>query len=679
MLMRPPEQLFTDYSAIKKKMDSDWTANNAVWQIFQTEATLDTRLEAGDTSLMAELNGTLPNNNRGQWYFNRVRPLLAQVSGIQRKNRKSSVVIPIENGDQQTADQWTKILLHLYQKEGIYDTISEGFWRGACITGLNLLHVYLDFRNDPISGDIKVDLVDYSAFLVDPYFRKPDLSDASFVWRRSYMSHIQAASIMPDDKYDEIMSLQGNPAGSSYDGRFTYMSENYGQTYMNRLSYDEYYYRDFRKQKLLVDKETGEIMDISTKDNIEIEAFLAEYPQVTMIEQQIPTVRLAISIQDHVMYDGHSGMDRYPFIPVMGYYNPSMPYFYSRIQGIARSLRDPQILFNRRIILNADILESVTNSGWIFRENAVVDVKHLFQTGQGRIIPLKDDAQMTDIQQIQPPNIPPGHFEMQAAFAKELNFVSGITEENMGQIVDDQASGFKAALRQGAGQTTLQPLFDKLDHSQKLLTELMMDIIKSNYTPGKIQLILEGEKPAPLFYNKAFGKYHAMVELGYNTESQRQIQFAQYLNLREIGIMIPDEDMIEVAPIQRKTELQQKMAQRSQEAQQQQQQQLQLQMAQLQAQTELSNARAIADKGLGVERLSRVQENQALAQERKAQAIKDDVGALLDYAKALKELENVDFAQLEKIIAIQGMLKAQEQEKEIQSQKSQEGPGSIEV
>src|SRR5882762_7254036 len=184
MLIRPPETLDSNYQAIKKKMDSDWTANNAIWQIFQTEATLDTRLEAGDTSLMAELNGSLPNNNRGQWYFNRVRPLLGQVSGIQRKNRKSSVVVPLENGDQETADQWSKILLQVYKKEGIYDTISEAFWRGACITGLNLLHVYLDFRDDPISGDIKVDIIDYSAFLIDPYFRKPDLSDAQFVWRR---------------------------------------------------------------------------------------------------------------------------------------------------------------------------------------------------------------------------------------------------------------------------------------------------------------------------------------------------------------------------------------------------------------------------------------------------------------------------------------------------------------
>ena len=33
------------------------------------------------------------------------------VDGYQRRNRKSSVVTPIENGDALTADQFTKILL----------------------------------------------------------------------------------------------------------------------------------------------------------------------------------------------------------------------------------------------------------------------------------------------------------------------------------------------------------------------------------------------------------------------------------------------------------------------------------------------------------------------------------------------------------------------------------------
>jgi hypothetical protein len=652
MLMRQPEYLQDDYGAIKKKIDADYSANQAIWQVFWTEATLDARLEAGDTSMMAELNQALPNSNRGSWFFNRTRPMCGMVSGHQRRNRKSTIVVPLENGDQKTADQWTKILLNIYKREGVYETISDAFHQGACISGMNLLHVYLDYTNDPVSGDIKVDNLSYNSFFIDPYFRKPDLSDCSFVWRRSYLSHSAAAALMPDH-HDAIMDLPGNPTGTGRDGRFQYMPESYGQTQQNRLAYDEYYYRDYRKQKLLIDKQTGETMEITNQTDMDIETFRAHYPQVEIIEQQIPTIRLAIMIQDKVFFDGNSGLDVYPFVPVVGFYNPMMPYFYSRIQGLCRSLRDPQILMNRRIILSADAAESVVNSGWIFKENAVIDVKHLFQTGQGRVIPLKEEAAMTDIQQIAPPNIPQYFFQLQETFSQEMNAVTGITEELLGASKDDSIAGILSALRQSAGLTTLQPLFDKLDFSQNMLGRVVMELVRNNYTPGKIQNLLEGEQPAPLFYNKAFGKYHCMVELGFNTESQKQMQFAQLLQMKEMGVPIPDVCLVEAATIQNKDKIGQQMQAQQQQAQQMQQQQAQVAVHELEARTHLAHARAYADEGLGNERNSRIEENKALAKERQAAAVKDDYLAVLNFAKAVKEIENIDITQLEQILAIQ--------------------------
>ncbi len=678
MLMRQPEYLNDSYGAIKKKIDADYTANQAIWQVYWTEATIDTRLEAGDTSLMADLNQALPNNNRGSWYFNRVRPLCNMVSGYQRRNRKSSIVVPLENGDQKTADQWSKILLNIYKREGIYETISEAFHQGACIAGMNLLHVYMDYSNDPVSGDLKVDNCSYNSFFIDPYFRKPDLSDCAFVWRRSYLSHSAAAALMPD-KYDEIMELPGNPTGTGRDGRFQYMPESYGQTQQNRLAYDEYYYRDYRKQKLLVDKVTGETWEITNQSDLDIKTFMEHYPEVTMLEQTIPTVRLAIMIQDKVFYDGINplNIDCYPFVPVLGYYNPMMPYFYSRIQGICRSLRDPQILFNRRVILSADAAESVVNSGWIFKENAPVDVKHLFQTGQGRIIPLKEEAAMTDILQISPPNIPQYFFELQDTFSKEMNMVSGINEELMGSALDDKA-GVLSALRQGAGLTTLQPIFDRLDYSQNLLGEVVMKIVRNNYVPGKVKNLLEGEEPAPLFYNKAFGKYHAMVELGFNTESQKQMQFAQLMQLREMGVQIPDSALLDAATIQNKDKIIQQMQQQQQQTSQMQMAQFQGSMQEQQARTQLAQARSIADQGLGVERFSRVDENKALAEERRAAAIKDDQMALLNFAKAIKEIQNIDIDQLHKIVSLHKMMDAGEVDREQKNpQPNQNGSGLV--
>ena len=189
-----------------------------------------------------------------------------------------------------------------------------------------------------------------------------------------------------------------------------------------------------------------------------------------------------------------------------------------------------------------------------------------------------------------------------------------------------------------------------------------MKVVRSNYTPGKIKSLLEGEEPERLFYNKAFGKYHCMVELGFNTESQKQMQFAQLMQLREMGVQIPDASLLDAATIQNKDKIDQMMQQQAQQAQQMQQQQAQVQMQELQARTRLADARSMADQGLGYERISRIQENHALAEERKAEAVKDDQIALLNFAKAMKELENIDMAQLEKILSLQRMLRQPETE-----------------
>src|SRR4029077_16637221 len=218
-------------------------------------------------------------------------------------------------------------------------------------------------------------------------------------------------------------------------------------------------------------------------------------------------------------------IDSYPFVPTFAYYYPEMPYFPMRIQGVVRGLRDSQYLYNRRKAIELDILESQINSGWIYKENALVNPKDVFLSGQGRGLALKEEAQMTDVQQIQAPQVPPSMIQLSELLAKEVQEISGVNEELLGSAMDDKA-GILSMLRQGAGLTTLQILFDNLDHAQKQVGELCVELIQMNYAPGKVQKILGGEQPAAQFYNESFGKYGIVIEEGLNTPTQKQMNFA---------------------------------------------------------------------------------------------------------------------------------------------------------
>ena len=486
-----------------------------------------------------------------------------------------------------------------------------------------------------------------------------DLSDCNSIWKRSFLTKREAVSLLPEYR-DEILALPGNDNGSGRDGKFQFMPESYNYGMKNLLTYDEFYYRDYRTQKMLVDSQTGETMEWNG-DNDRLRQFISQYPQVSVIESEIPTVKLAIVVQGKVFYDGPNpmGIDKYPFVPVFSYYAPQMPYFPIRIQGVVRGLRDAQYLYNRRRVIELDILESQINSGWIYKENALVNPKDVFLSGQGRGLALKEEAQMSDVQQIQPPQVPPSMIQLSELLAREVQEISGVNEELLGSASDSKA-GILSMLRQGAGLTTLQVLFDNLDQAQKLLGKLLISIIQANFTPGKVQKILEGEQPAPQFYNKAFGKYDAAVEEGLNTGTQKQMYFAQLLQLREAGIPIPNDVIIEAATLQNKKKLIESMQQAEQQQAQVAQSQMESQMQEQQARTELAQARAVADRGLGIERASRVQENQALAVERRAEAEKDRDMAVLNLARALKELEGVDLDNIMKLATLARVVSSKE-------------------
>lgn len=650
-----PQYYDEQNKGVRQRMEHFYAESISINQTFWQEADTDTRFEAGDQTLWNEIYGNLPVNRRRQFNFNRIRRVINMITGHQRKNRKSIIITPVENGDAETADQLTKVFLWASQQEDILETISSSF-HGALVTGMNLLQVWMDYREDPISGNIKVDNCSYNSFLIDPFFRKKDLSDCNGLWKRSFLTKREAISLLPE-REDDILGL---PTNDSRDGKFQFMPESYDYSKSNFVTYDEFYYRDSREQLLLVDVKSGETFEWKSNNDENLREFLALYPQITTIKSEVPTVKLAITVQGRVLYDGPNpmGIDRYPFVPVLGYYTPQLPYFPWRVQGVVRGLRDAQYLYNRRRIIELDILESQVASGWKYKENALVNPKDVFLQGQGKGLALKHNANMSDVEQILPPQIPPSMIQLSELLANEVNQISGVNEELLGSAVDDKA-GILSMLRQGAGLTTLQILFDQLDSSQKLLGKIMLELIQANFTSGKIKRIIE-EEPSKQFHNKLFGRYDAAVEDGLNTVTQRQMQFAQMLQLREVGVPISDIDLLEAATIQNKKKIVENAVAKQQKIEKMQQLQAEIQMEEVKARTDLARARTFADKGLGAERISRIDENRALAVERRAEAQKDKQLGLLHTVEALKQIDEIDLRHLEKLLALAQMLKQQE-------------------
>lgn len=651
---------------VLRRMETSYEQSVSIGQTYWYEANQDIEFHAGNQSAWSSSYGVgLPDNRKKQYNFNRIRPIVASIEGHQCRNRKSTVVTPIENGDALTADQFTKILLWVNQQEDVLRTISQAF-EGALITGMTLLHTYMDYRDDPVSGNIKTDALAFNQFLIDPFFRKLDLSDCNFIWRRSFLTKRECINLCPDFE-EEIMSLTSNTSVNGRDAKFQFLPETYNPAITDLLTYDEYWFRDYRTQIMIVDDVRGESIEWRSNNKEELQFYLANNPDLKVIKQEIPTVSLALVIQGKCIYSGPNpnGSDLYPFVPVVCYFHPEMVDFPNRIQGVVRGLRDAQYCYNRRKVIELDILESQLNSGFIMKENSLVNPNDAYLTGQGRTLFVKQQAQMSDIQRLDSPAIPQTTLQVSETLAKEMNFISGVSDEAMGMNTEDVA-GILAMVRMKAAVNTLEGVFDKLDHAQQLLTRIHMDYIQTNFTPGKVERILEGQRAAPQFYSKAFGRYHVAIEEGLNTTTQRQMQLWQMVQLKtEANIEFSDEDYIEASTLQNKTQILEHLAQNRERQQQQLQQELELESNFKQAQTEDVQARAEANRGLGLERASRVDENNALGIERRAKAIADQDAGILSLVKAMKEIESTDISHVKELFAIQALMNARQDMQEM--------------
>ena len=629
-----------------KLMDYTYAKNIQINQSFWSEADVDNRFKAGMQDYTNDIYGNLPAFRRRTFNFNRIRRIINMISGYQRQHRKSTICESVEEKNSKTADQFTKLLYHINHHGNVLETISDAF-EGGITTGMNLLGIWMDYRNDPVNGDIKVDNLNYNQYLIDPYFRNMDLSDCNNLWTRKYLSRTQVMSLLPG-REDEIKNMSGC---GNRDGKFQFEPESFAYGMQDLIIYDEFWYLDSREQQMLVDVQTGETTEWRG-DKEDLREFLRYAPTLISQKFTIPTVKLGIVVQGKTMYNGPNplGIDRYPFVPMWCYYEPHIPYFPWRVQGIVRGLRDSQFLYNHRKRIELDVLESQVSSGWKYKENALVNPKDVFLQGQGRGIALKADAQMTDVEKIPCPGIDPSMIQLSELLGNEMQEIAGVSDELLGMADDDKA-GILAMVRQGANLTTLQSIFDYADRSQKQLGDLCVDIIQAGWTPGKVKRII-GEEPTEQFYNKVFGKYDATIQEAPLTTTQKQLELKQLLYLREIGVPVPTSRIIQICNVGDKEELIKEITQAEEKAAEKEQQQHDMQLQAMQLDADTKHAYAEGQRALAAERLNKVQLDAAVSAERIQRAEQDRTGSDLNIIKALKELQGMDISHLEQELGL---------------------------
>lgn len=630
--------------SLKQMMDQFYVSHYSTNAISWLQGSIDKRFKAGDQRLYQQGYGTNQNQNQ-KFFFNLIRRHINMVCGFQRRNRKSTIFLPVGDQDDPVADQYNKVLRYCDDRNGFQEYASQAF-EGAVDTGETLLHLYPDYTFDPISGDLFVDCVAYNNYLIDQFTRKQDLSDCNGIWRRRWTSKIVAKSMLPGYA-DEIDKMK---PGGMKDGRFPLQAELQNVAINNLFTYDEFYYRTTRTGKIILDPHSGEAVEWeeSEKDSEdELENVLKMQPWLKVHEVQIPTVKMIIALGDKIVYHGANALqiDDYPFVPVQCYVDNDIQAYAWRKQGMVRGMRDPQALYNMRKVIELQILQSSLNAGWVYPVDVVTDPKCFRQTsgGDGFLIPLKAGHLPGEIQRIEPVNLPSSLMELSRSLAQDITQISGINEELLGSATDDK-SGILSMLRQGAGLTTLQTIFDKLDYSQRILGKITLASIRKMFSKGKIKNIL-GSDPDPRFFTSHAQKYGVAVEEGNYSTTQRQMELQQLITFKELGLGISDKSILRAAFLTNKKQIVEEMQEQNEQQAQQMQAQAQAEQQMQDAKIQAMAAKAGVDAAKQAETFAATQERYAKTQELQASAEHKTMQADLELVKMMVELEDMQFNQ----------------------------------
>lgn len=648
------------------------------WAPFVKNAQVYTLAASGYTWSDNEIK-ELSKEGREPLELNIMRRPLQFYSGYLRDNLNSIVVEPLEGSDQQTADQFTSLQYYVWDKGGGYNTFLDSADEGMK-SGISLCGIYMDYNKDFVNGDIAFYKRTYNSFYLDPTFEKISLEDCGFAIMRDLLNRNMIKGLLPFVDPAIIDDIQGSFRDDkflSYHPNFTTLSRN-----RNLMAYDQYYKRISKMREFLVDESSGFYRDITDLEEDEkrrlkigikrikdlhreanaIGASTKDLPPMVDIRSvERNFIELNIMLNGQRVYCGpdKTGIEKtYPFVPILGYMEPSIWMPSQRLQGIAATLWSAQRQFNKRHMKIVDMMDSTISTGFKYLIGSIPDPSDMQQSGQNRMIGVSGDSTVNPdglnaVQELNGGTASPALFEYQNILDKLTLTLANVNESVLG--IDDkgntQLSGRLAQVRIAQGLRSNRKIFDNIEVSQTLLGGIVLECIQNKYTPDKVRRIL-GEDPTQQFYEKDFEQYDAVLREGVRSKSQRDAYYYEIINLKREGLVdVPQAEILENLPMAGQSKLQKSIEKQEMQKQQQTQQLAQLEMSKIAADID-------EKKALARERNTRGDANEGLEIERASEAVQNTAQAALDRAKTITEISQMETDQLMRVVQFVNELEA---------------------
>jgi hypothetical protein len=518
----------------------------------------------------AEAKAKLARVRRPALTFNKILPSCAAIFGEHLNNQADIGYKAIKNGSQETADVLGRLTVQINNANEMHWTESELFADGI-ITSRGFLDARMNWDTN-IFGEVDINLANPRNVVIDPDAEAYDPDQWKDVITSKWLSESDIIMLYGKAAAQELTGKSSSGQYLGYDfmdtrpDTFGGESRRYpdsSQKFARRWRQLERQFKTIRRMEHFVDMVSGETRIIPEgMPREKIQLIMQEF-NVQVMTRNAEVIDWRVTVDDQMVHDEQSPYQYFTVIPFFPFFRRG------RTIGLVENMIDPQELYNKVRSQELHIVNTTANSGWKVKTGTLqnMSIEDLEERGAetGLIAELSD---VNDMEKITPNTVPTGMDRISFNAATDLKEISMASDSMRGfDRADVAAKAIQA--KQAQGSTNYTKVFDNLNYTRRLLAKRVLSMVQTFYVeprilhitgnnPGQDDEVISLNEVTPegkVARDLTVGEYEVTVSSIPARETFEESQFDQAVQLRELGVDIKDEILVENSHLARKHEI----------------------------------------------------------------------------------------------------------------------------
>ena len=523
---------------------------------------------------------TLDDEGRPALTINTILPTINTVLGEQSTRRADIKFKPKGNGTQEIADVLNTLYLHISDTNKL-DWLESQVFADGLIQDRGYFDVRIDFT-DHIQGEVRISTKDPLDILIDPDAKEYDPKTWNEIFETKWMSLEEIEEQYgqaPADKL-RVAAEYGNTMGQDsveyeetrYGDTYTGVEYNQGSTtnpeenrQMRAVRVVERQYYQLKECSYYVDSVTGDMRQVPGNWGERKKKKFADNYGLDIITRMDRKVRWTVTADKVVLHDDWSPYECFTIVPYFPYWRRGRPF------GMVRNLISPQEQLNKISSQELHIVNTTANSGWIVETGSLngMTADDLEEHGAETGLVLEFNRGSSPPAKIPPNQIPTGLDRLGQKAAINIKTISGVSDSMLGTD-GPEVSGIAIQAKQNRGVLMIQVPLDNLQKTRQYLAEHILRVVQQYYTEERLIQITDESDPMkpeiPVMVNQVtpegdiindltLGEYKVVVGTMPARDNFDEVQFAEAIQLRQVGVPIPDDLIVDYSHMAKKGEI----------------------------------------------------------------------------------------------------------------------------